>query len=120
MVKLATATVKGSTLLEVIVAMVIVLIIFSLAIGIYNNVLNSSSSAQSKKSQSSTETILLQSIIDKNYADETTTVDSIVYEKKVLPYKTYQDLIMITVTALVHDKQISKSRRIINKKSNDR
>jgi hypothetical protein len=109
----------ASTLLEVIIAMVVILIVFTLAIGIYNNVLRSTTSV--KKIQVSAEATyqVKKSIIDSNWIDQDIERDSLVLKKTVIPYQNYKDLVIVTVVALEHGKQIEKSRRIVKKTSHE-
>lgn len=115
MAKLKSSQVKASTLLEVIIAMVIILIVFSLAIGIYNNVLSATTPVKQLQVRAITEQMIRQSIDERNWNDEERVQDSISLKKTVLPYEKYPDLLLMTVTASEQGKQIGQSARIIKK-----
>lgn len=115
MAKLRSKQVKASTLLEVIIAMVIILVVFSLAIGIYNNVLSATTPVKQQQAKAITEQVIRQSINEKNWNDEEHMQDSIGIKKMVLPYEKYTDLLLITVTASEQGKQIGQSTRIIKR-----
>jgi Tfp pilus assembly protein PilV len=115
MAQLKKGMVKASTLLEVIIAMVIILVIFTLAIGVYNNVLGASPSIKKQQAKAMSDECIARSINEENWNDEQITRDDIILEKKVLPYQSYNDLVVITVTAFQQDKELSRSRQIVKK-----
>lgn len=113
------ARVKASTLLEVIVAMVIILIVFTLAIGIYNNVLSSGNSARKTQMNALMAHLMIKSINEQNWNDQEILQDRITFRKTVLPYEKYTDLVLITITAFEHDRQIGQSRQIVKKTADE-
>ena len=115
MAPLKIAVVKASTLLEVIVAMVIILVVFSLAVGIYNNVLGSTSSAKREQVNAMTEHLIRKSINESNWNELDTLQDSITLKKTVLPDEKDVNLLQITVTAFQQGKQVGQSRRMVKK-----
>ncbi|MDB5012337.1 MAG: hypothetical protein JWQ25_539 [Daejeonella sp.] len=92
--------VSGSTLVEVLVSMVIMMIVFSIAIGIYAKVTTSTVSITKQKIQLQSATIIQQSINEHNWSDQTFLMDSLQFEKKVIPYSGYEDVVEIQVEAL--------------------
>jgi Tfp pilus assembly protein PilV len=118
-IKMRSGQVKASTLLEVIVAMVIILVIFSLAIGIYNNVLSATIPAKKQQVNALTEHMIRTSINEKNWNDEETMQDSITLKKIVLPYEKYPDLVVITITAFQQEQQVGQATRIVKKTADD-
>ncbi|SDN35028.1 hypothetical protein SAMN05421820_107152 [Pedobacter steynii] len=112
-------TLKASTLLEVIVAMVIIMIVFVLATGIFTKVIGSSASVKQQQVRSLSSGIIQESLTQHNWTDETVKIDSIVFQKTVLPYGTDPDLLQISVSAIEHGKEIGKSRRIVRKGRDD-
>lgn len=116
MAKLITLKVKASTLIEVIIAMVIILVVFALAMGIYNNVLRTTSAVKIEQLKALTDHKLQKSVVEGNWKDTDSLLqDSLLLQKKVLPYENAADLQMITVTAFEQGKQVGQSRRIIKK-----
>lgn len=115
MVKLKLSTLKASTLLEVIVAMVIIMIVFVLATGIFAKVIGSSPSVKQQQVRSLSSGIIQESLAQRNWIDETVEIDSVVFQKTVLPYKSDPDLLEISVLAIERGKEIGKSRQIVRK-----
>lgn len=111
--------VKASTLLEVIIAMVIILIVFTLAIGIYNHVLGSTPSVRQQQVKTMTDGLILRSINEEDWTDQEIMQDSIVLKKTVLPYEKYTDLLLITVTAFQREQQVGESRRVVKRKGHE-
>lgn len=115
MAELKIVKIKASTLLEVIIAMVIILVVFTLAIGVYNNVLRSSPSIKKEQVKALTDQVIEQSIKDEQWEDEDITIEGITIKKIVLPYETYKDLIVITATAFENGQQTGQSKRVVKK-----
>jgi type II secretory pathway pseudopilin PulG len=105
--------IKASTLLEVIVAMVVILIVFVLATGIYANVMRSSPSAKQQKVKALMSGIIEKSITESNWNDEEIMIDSIYLIKKVLPYRDYADLKLLQVNAIEQGKEVGNVKRIV-------
>ncbi|TKC09084.1 PulJ/GspJ family protein [Pedobacter frigoris] len=115
MAQLKRSQVKAATLLEVIVAMVIIMIVFVIATAIYTNVIGSSPSLKQQQGRAVAAAVIKQSIAEQNWKDETVMLDSIVLQKSVVQYKTYDDLVMVTVVASEHGKEIGRSRQVVKK-----
>ena len=113
------SSVKASTLLEVIVAMVIILIVFSLAIGIYNNVLGSGNSAKEEELNSLMEHVISKTITDKNWNGEEFNHGNIKIKKSVTDFEDFSDIILITVTATEQNHELGKMRQLANKTANE-
>lgn len=150
MAELIKVKVKSSTLIEVIIAMVIILVMFGLAMGIYTNVLRTTPAVKAERVKGMTVGMLQQSVTDANWKDTDSLIDSFFLQKKVLSYKAfrssvadvvtdsndvvsedglssvseaqvssaedYADLVVITVTAFEHDREIFKTRQIVKKR----
>jgi len=70
----------GSTLIEVLIAMVIIMVVFSIALGIFNNVLNGSVSFKKVQVQQQLE-ILRKQMLENGKIEEThLLLDSVDYE----------------------------------------
>jgi len=110
---------KASTLLEVVIAMVIILIVFTLAIGIYHNVLSGSPSLKIQQAQAMARKMIFTSINEANWNDEEITDADILLVKTVEPYGESNDLVIITVTASQPGKTLAKSRQIVKRNSNE-
>jgi len=119
MAEIKKGKLKASTLLEVIIAMVIILVIFSLAVGVYNNVLSASPSIKKQQAQAITEGMITRSINEENWNDEQTNQEGITLEKKVVPYASYPDLVVITITATTEGKVLNQSRQVVKKTTHE-
>lgn len=115
MAQLKPNQVKASTLLEVIIAMVIILIVFVIATGIYTNVIRSSPSVKAQQARALAMSMIRESIAERDWTDESTEKDSVRLSKTVIPYEGYTDLLLITVTATEHGKTVGQSKQIIKK-----
>ncbi|RQO69384.1 hypothetical protein DBR43_14960 [Pedobacter sp. KBW06] len=112
-------TLKASTLLEVIIAMLIILIVFVLATGIFTKVIVSSPSVKQQQVRSLSSGIIQESLYQRNWTDETIEIDRIVFRKTVLPYIDDPELLQISVSATEDGKEIGKSRQIVRKGRED-
>lgn len=104
---------KASTLLEVIVAMVVILIVFMLATGIYTNVTGSSPSIKQQRVKALITGLLEKSINDGNWQDEQVVVDSLVLQKTVTPYHGYGDLVLMNIRVMERGKEIERIKQIV-------
>jgi len=119
MVKLASNKVKASTLLEVIVAMVIIMIVFVVATSIYTNVIKSSPSIKQQQARALAIGVIQQSKLDNDWTESSVQVDSMILQKEVLPYEEYADLILIRVTAKEQGKEIGTVKQIVKRVENE-
>jgi hypothetical protein len=115
MAKLMANKVTASTLLEVIVAMVIIMIVFVIATGIYTNVVKSSASIEQQQARALAIGIIQQSKLDHDWTESSVQVDSITLQKEILPYEEYADLILIRVTAKEQGKEIGVVKQIVKR-----
>lgn len=115
MAKIATAKVSGSTLIEVVIATVIIMAVFTVAMGIFIKVTQSGYSTSRTSAREQMQYMIDQSIRDRNYEDETRELDSIDYEKKVLPYPGYDDLLLMQIEARQGATIIGKLSKIFRR-----
>ncbi|WP_407427535.1 hypothetical protein [Arcticibacter sp.] len=115
MAKITTAKVSGSTLIEVVIATVIILAVFTVAIGIFTKVTQSGYSVSRTSARQQMEAIIDQSIRDQDYEDEILEADSIDYEKSVVPYSGYDDLLLLKVEARQGATTIGKIQKIVRR-----
>nr|WP_199082236.1 type II secretion system protein [Pedobacter sp. ASV19] len=118
MAKLKLQKLKASTLLEVIVAMVIILIVFVMAAQIYANVVQSSPSAEQQYLRATAENYFQTSPEEKDQ-DSTILPDSTTVEERTEPYAGYSDVFLRTVTFSRNGKNIGIYHRIIQKDKED-
>lgn len=102
-------------MLEVIVAMVVILIVFVLATGIYANVVRTSPSMKQQRVKALVSGLLERSIAEGSWEDEVLVIDSLVLEKTVVPYQAYQDLLLVRVVAVEAGKEIARVKKVVRK-----
>lgn len=107
---------KASTLLEVIVAMVVIMIVFVLATGIYANVMRVSPSVKQQRIKALMTGLMEKSITEGNWQDELVAVDSLSLQKTVVPYGAYPDLLQMEVIVLEQGKEIAKIKQVVKVK----
>lgn len=119
MAELKKHQVKASTLLEVIVAMVIILIVFVFATQIYTNVIRSSPSLKFERARAAAVGIVENSVREGNWADEMIRIDSLDVDKKVAAYKGYTDLYVFSIRVSRNGEELGVFNRILKKKRDD-
>ena len=115
MAQLKLQTVRGSTLVEVIVAMVVIMVVFVLATGIYTGIVRTSPSFRQQQIRVKTENVIAQSAAEGNFEDEVLVTDSLELHKTVVAYEQDTSLLLVTVKAVERGKEIGLSRRIVKK-----
>ncbi len=110
---LSNSRLTASTLVEVLVAMVVVMIIFSLAMGIVLKVTTSAPSLFRQQANLNIQQILIDSEVSDQPEKEEIMIDSILYIKTVMPYGHYHDLQQIQVTAQKDGTTLARLIRII-------
>lgn len=120
MAELKRTQLKAATLLEVIVAMVIIMVVFVIATAIYTNVIRSSPTMKQQRARALATALIRKSLEDGNWEDETELTDSIALQKTVSEYPGHPDLRVITVRAAERGRAIGMVRQIVKKeKQND-
>lgn len=119
MAELSSRKLKASTLLEVIVAMVIIMIVFVLATGIFSNVIRSSPSLKAQRIHSISDEIIQNCMISRNWQDEVIQVDSMVFQKKAKPYMGQSDLILLDLRVIEAGITIQKREVVIKGRLNE-
>lgn len=115
MAKLKSHKVKASTLLEVIVAMVVIMVVFVIATGIYTNVIKSAPSIKQQQGRALALGIIAQSKLERDWTEKSILVDSVTLHKEVVPYQEYSDLLLIRVTAKERGREISQVKQIVKR-----
>jgi type II secretory pathway pseudopilin PulG len=78
--KLNRKKLAGSTLIEVLIAMVIIMVVFSIAMGLFSNVLSGGVSIRKVQINQQLESLRLQVIESRRIEQEHLVIDSINYE----------------------------------------
>jgi hypothetical protein len=113
MVKLKLRLVSASTLLEVVVSMVIIMAVFSVAIGIYTKVTMSGLSISKATARQHMNRILHESIENGDFQNAVLFADSVEYKKTVLPFTGYSDLTVITIQANQEGRSLGTLNQIV-------
>ena len=117
--QLISRKIRASSLLEVLIAMVIIMIVFSLAIGIYAKVTASGFSLSDKQIEQEMQRIVAESKKTGDWRDDTFTSGDITYRKAVGRYKDYSDLYLLEVEALKAGKSVGRVREIVKKTADE-
>jgi competence protein ComGF len=84
MAKLKSKQLEASTLIEVLIAMVIIMVVFSMAMGLFSNVLSSGVSMRKVQIGQQLETLRLQVIKSGSVEQESLQLDSVDYKISVV------------------------------------
>ena len=107
---------RASTLVEVLIAMVIIMAVFVTGIAIYTNVTQSGFSTSRLKAQQEMQKIINESISLKDWEAQELDADSILYKKTVSSYAGYPDLLLIEVKAVQNGRELGELRQIVKGK----
>ncbi|WPU99882.1 hypothetical protein SNE26_28135 [Mucilaginibacter sp. cycad4] len=106
--------VKGSTILEVIISMIIIIVVFGIAMMIFTNVNRLSLSVKKLKAQAILQHTLLQAEQAKDHSDQTTTVDDLAIRQEITPFENEPGLSVITLTAFdPKHEQVARLKKVI-------
>ncbi len=119
MAKLMDKKLAASTLIEVLIAMVIIMAVFVIAIGIYTNITQSGYSISTTQSQQQMQKIISESISNHDWQDQELEEDSILYRKTVSAWPGYDDLVLIEVRANQNGKEMGILRQVVRREVKD-
>ena len=106
--------VKASSLLEVIVSMVVIVIVFGIAMMIYTNVLRLSLSAKKIRAQSLLQEAMINAERDSIKTTQTFQLDNFRIEQEVKPYSGNNALKEVHLTAYdQNQQQIAEMEKVI-------
>jgi len=91
--------IQASSLLEVMVALVVMFTVFAISMGLYVNVISSSASLQQTTAIARLETILKQTKAKQEYIDAHIQEEGFNIDKSVKAYPGYENLIVISLKA---------------------
>jgi Tfp pilus assembly protein PilE len=106
---------KASTILEVIIAMVIILVVFVLATQIYVNVISSSPSLSRQAGIGLAESMVKKAIAENDFTSGDLQQDSMQIRKVVTPYKNFDDLYQINIVTRTNGKVMGDYNYIYKK-----
>ena len=119
MAKLKPSQVYASTLVEVVVAMVVILIVFTLATGIFSGVLHSAPNLRRTYINCIADSLLNNT--NMNLEQEDLVVeDSLLFIRKINRVEGYSDLFKVTIQINDHGKEAGELSRILKVNVNDK
>ncbi len=92
---------KGSTLIEAIVSLVIIMVVFSIAMSVIININKYTIGFSKNKAEKEIATIYKLTQENKKFIDETIKVDNLIFEKTVTTYRNYANLFQVKI--IVYD-----------------
>lgn len=110
---------QASTLVEVLVSMVIMMIVFTAAMKIYHSVTTSVKSASFQKARIAADVQIAECMVSSNCADQTITVDSITYVRTVRNYQDHKNLKEIKVEVFQQGRLLGTANQITLIKNDD-
>ena len=106
--------VSGSTIMEVVVSMVIIVLVFGIAMMIYSNVLRLSQSAKKLRAQALLQETMLKAEQTPGNVTQSLTLDDFRVEQEVKPYNSNSKLTEIHLTAYDQNQQkIAELQKVI-------
>lgn len=107
-----TRRVRASSLLEVIVSMVIIVVVFGLAMMMIANITRGSLSTKKMHAQSILKNMLMNGEGQKDWISKTVTIDSVRVEQEVKPYAT--GLLDVRLTAYdANNEKMAELRKVV-------
>jgi len=108
------AKVQASTILEVLISMVVILVIFGIAMMIYANVTQSSLSVKKIKAEAILNSYLLTAEKSSGVSTQSFAVDSLDIEQTVKSYNNEKNLLEIDLTAYdINRQKIAELHKVI-------
>jgi competence protein ComGF len=107
--------ISASTLPEVLIAMIIIMAVFTVAITIYSRITFSGVSVTDTQAHGVMNQMVINGIEENKWEEQTLVLDSIHYQKSISPYKDFKDLFIFQVTAKREQKTIGTIRQIVKK-----
>lgn len=112
--------IKASSLLETIIALMVIMIVFGIAMTIYVNVMKNSTSLSELKASLKLEELARETKEKKSYFDESFNDESTLIEKKVKKYNDREGLLLLDFQAYDKtNKRLAERKEIILDKTNE-
>ncbi len=106
--------VRASSILEVIVSMIIIIVVFGIAMMIFTNIGRLSLSAKKLKAEAILQESLFRTEQAGSPTDQTTTIDDMTVRQVLIPFGNEPNLSVITLTAFdISHEQIAQLKKII-------
>lgn len=101
-----TKKIKAATMIESLIAMVVVMLCFGIATTVYVNVISSGNQLLKMKSEFLLRKVALESKRDHLFLDEKITVDEITVQKRVTPYNGSKKLVRLNLQAFGNNEKL--------------
>jgi hypothetical protein len=106
--------IKASSIMEVIISMVVIVVVFGIAMMIYSNVIRLSFSAKKLKAAAVLKEALINAEEGMQQEDRSFTLEDIQVEQKVAPYPGVEGLLEIRLVAYDENKeQLAQLQKLI-------
>ncbi|HEY8402745.1 MAG TPA: hypothetical protein VIK89_15860 [Cytophagaceae bacterium] len=102
---------NASTLLEVVVAMVLIMVVFGIGLMSYMNIMKSSYNFQKLRASQETERIATATKKEKTFVDQAYETETVSYYKSIKKYEGQSNLILLEVEAVDRSNQQLALRR---------
>ena len=103
-IKLA-AKARASTLLEVIISMIVIVVVFDIAMMIFTNVIRFTTSAKQIRAKAALQDLLVKEEQSKAIVSQSLTLGDLTVEEAVTAYNNQQNLQLIRLTAFDQNRQ---------------
>ena len=114
------SSVNASSLFETIVALMVIMIVFGIAMTIYVNVMKNSTSLSELNASLQLDRLARETKEKKSYFDETIENESTVIEKKIKKYNDKGGLLLLDIQAFDKTKKkLAERKEIIRDESNE-
>lgn len=111
---MAVLKLKASTLMESLVAMIVIMICFVIASMIYTNIINSTNNKLKLDASLLLKEIGIKAKEENNYLDEKFETENLVVQKSVTSYKNSGNLSLLTLIAFdKNGKKIAEQKELI-------
>lgn len=111
---LLTKKIPGATLIEALIAMVIVMLSFGIAITVYVNVISSGNQSQKLKCQFLLKKIAIETKQNHLFLDEKISSDEITVQKTVTPYSGNKNILQLNLKAYSpNEKLLSEYNELV-------
>jgi len=109
-----TGKAKASSIVEVVISMVVIVIVFGIAMGIFANVQRLSLSAQKVHAQAILKEELIKTEQEPHISKQTNNVDGFEVSSEVTPYQDHADLYLIALAAFDNNgKKMAELREVV-------
>jgi len=107
---------RASTLLEVIISMILIMVVFGIAMMIFTNVIRFTTSAKQIRAKAALEDLLVKEEQSKTIASQSIALDEFTIEEAVAAYNNQQNLLLVQLTAFDQNRQeVASAQKVILK-----